>query len=71
MNMKMLAHIGFLCIVKILKLFTLTVLQLNMFLKKSKKKNIGHKNIKINTFRIQAHNSIVGGNFCIGFYACK
>ena len=31
------------------------------------KKFIGHKNIKINIFRIQANNSIVFGCSCIGF----
>ena len=30
-------------------------------------KFIGHKNIKINLFRIQANNSIMCGYFCIGF----
>ena len=28
---------------------------------------IGHKNIKSNIFRIQANNSIMCENFCIGF----
>ena len=36
MNMQMLVHIGLLCMEKIMKLFTLIVLVLNMFLKKSK-----------------------------------
>ena len=31
------------------------------------KKFIEHKNIKINIFRKQADNSIMGGYFCIGF----
>ena len=31
------------------------------------KKIIGHKNIKANTFRIQANNSIMCGYFCNGF----
>ena len=31
------------------------------------KKFIGHKNIKIDIFRIQADNSIMCGYFCIGF----
>ena len=31
------------------------------------KRIIGHKNIKTNIFRIQADNSIICGNFCIGF----
>ena len=35
--MQVLVHIGLLCIVKILKLFILTVMELNVFLKKSKK----------------------------------
>ena len=30
-------------------------------------KFIGHKNIKINIFRIQAIRSIICGYFCIGF----
>ena len=30
-------------------------------------KEIGHKNIKTNTFRIQADNSVMCGYFCIGF----
>ena len=34
MNMKMLLHIGLLCVAKILKLFILTVLQLNILLQK-------------------------------------
>ena len=31
------------------------------------RKFIGNKNIKTNTFRIQAHDSIMCGYFCIGF----
>ena len=31
------------------------------------KKIIGNKNIITNSYRIQAHNSIMGGHFCIGF----
>ena len=31
------------------------------------KRFIGHKNIKTNIFRIQAHNSITCGYFCIEF----
>ena len=31
------------------------------------KRFIGHKNAKINIFRIQADNSIMCGYFCIGF----
>ena len=35
-------------------------------------KFIGHKNIKINIFRIQANNSVMcGGYFCIGFIQIK
>ena len=34
---------------------------------KESKRFIGHKNIKINLFRIQADNSILCGCFCIGF----
>ena len=34
---------------------------------KETEKFIGHKNIKINLFRIQANNSIMCGYFCIGF----
>ena len=30
-------------------------------------RNIGHKHIKTNIFRIQADNSIICGYFCIGF----
>ena len=37
-----------------------------MFLKKSKN-YIGHKNTKVNIFRIQADNSIMCGYFCVGF----
>ena len=55
-----------LCMQKILKLFILTVLDLNMFLKKLRK-FIGHKNIKTSIFRIQANPSIMCGYFCIGF----
>ena len=66
MNMQMLVCIGLLCRHQIMKLFILTVLELNMFLKKFKK-FIGHKNIKTNIFRIQANNSIICGYFGIGF----
>ena len=31
------------------------------------KKIFGDKNIKTNVFRIQAHNSIMCGHFCMGF----
>ena len=66
MNMQMLVHIRLICMQNILELFILTVLELNMFLKKIKK-IIGHKNMKTNIFRIQANNSIMCGYFCIGF----
>ena len=48
-----------------MKLFTLTVLVLSMFLKN--KRFIGYKDIKTNIFRIQAYNSRMHGYFCIGF----
>ena len=51
--------IGVLCIVKILKLFISTVLQLNMFLKKLKNL-LGIK-------AVQSNNSIMCGYFCIRF----
>ena len=39
------------------------------------KRFIGHKTTKTNIFRIQAHNSVMYGYFCIGFidfmFACK
>ena len=31
------------------------------------RKFIGHKNIKTNTYRVQAYDSIMCGYFCIGF----
>ena len=31
------------------------------------KKFIGHKNLIVNIFRIQAHDSVMCGYFCIGF----
>ena len=65
MNVQMLVCTELLCIIQILKLFFLTVLDLNMFLKKLKK-IIGHENIKTNILRIQASNSIMCGYFCIG-----
>ena len=37
------------------------------YVPKEIKKFIGHKNTKINIFRIQADNSIMCGYFCIGF----
>ena len=38
------------------------VLELNIF-----KKEIGNRNIITNVYRIQAHDSILLGYFCIGF----
>ena len=52
-------HIGVLCIVKRLKLFISTVLQLKMFLKKLKNL-LGIKTV-------QSNNSIMCGYFCIRF----
>ena len=49
-----------------LKLFTLIVLVLKMFLKKLKD-TLDTKTHKKNIFRIQADNSIMCGCFCIGF----
>ena len=66
-NLDEYAHIGLLCMQKIMKLFTLIILVLNMFLKKLDKRFIGHKNTKTNIFRILADNSIICGYFCIGF----
>ena len=63
MNTKILAHIGLLCIQKIMKLFTLIV----EYVPKEIKKAIGNKDIKTNIFRIQAYNSIICGYFCILF----
>ena len=48
-----------------MKLFTLTVLVLNMFLKKLK--DLLDIKTSKKTFRIQANNSIMCGYFCIGF----
>ena len=31
------------------------------------KEFVGNKNIKINVFRVQANDSVICGNFCIGF----
>ena len=52
--------------VKIVQLFTLIVLLLNMFLKKLKDL-LDIKTHKKNIFRILADNSIMCGYFCIGF----
>ena len=49
---------------KILKLFILTVSDLNMFLEKLKK--LSDIKTKKNIFRIQANNSIMCGYFGIG-----
>ena len=65
MNMQMEAHIGLLCMLKIIKLFALIVLVSNMF--QEIMHFIEYKNIKTNIFRIQADNSIMCGYFCIGF----
>ena len=47
-------------------LHLLTNLELNIFQKKLKKL-ISIENIKTNTYRIQANDSIMWGCFCIGF----
>ena len=62
----MVVHNRLLYFVLKLKLFTLTVLKLNMFLEKLKK-FIEHENIKTSTYRIQSNNSIMCGYFCTGF----
>ena len=69
MNIKILVHIGLLCFVKKMKLFFLIVLVLNIFLKKLKNslEFIGNRKIKANIFWVQKNNSIMCGNFCIGF----
>ena len=59
--MQMLVHVGLLCMEKILKLFILTVSELNVFLKKWK--FVEHKSIKKNMFRIQAITSVMCGYF--------
>ena len=51
MNMQML-HIGSLCIVKILKLFVLTVLEWVESVLVELENVIAHKNVKTNIFRI-------------------
>ena len=66
MNMQMLVHIGSLYFVTETKLFISIVLVLNIFLNKITK-FIRNKNIKINIFRVQATDSVVGGYFCIEF----
>ena len=58
--------------VKIMKLFNLIVLVLNVFLKKLK--DLLDIKTKANIFRIKADNSIMCGYFCIGFiefYVCR
>ena len=45
---------------------TLIALVLNIFQKKSKQ-ILGNKNIKTNIFRKDDYDSIICGNFCIGF----
>ena len=45
---------------------TLIVLELNILQKKIRE-FVGNKNITTNIYRIQAHNSVMYGNFCIGF----
>ena len=51
--MQMLVNSGLLSIIQILKLLILTVLELNMFMKKLKNFN-GHEIIKTKIFRIQS-----------------
>ena len=75
MNMKILVHIGFLYLLKLMKLFILIVLVWNIFLKKLinlliviRQSRVLYKSniyIKSNIFRIQAYNSIMCGYFCI------
>ena len=65
MNMQMLVHIGLHCMYQIMKLFILTVLVLNIFLKKSEIL-LGIKT-KTNIFRIEANNLIRCRYFCVKF----
>ena len=37
------------------------------YVAKEIKEFVGNKNIKSNTFRVQANNSVICGYFCIGF----
>ena len=75
MNIQIHLHIGLLYFVLKLNLFdsTLTVLELNLSLKKLKtllKIKIFFSffiDIKTNIFRIQSSNSVMRGYFCIGF----
>ena len=66
MNLEMLAHIGLLCMEKILKNTYFDSFGIE-HVPKVMEKWTGHKNIKTNIFRIQANDSIVCGYFCIGF----
>ena len=50
---------------KTIMLLTLIVLDLNIL----QKKFIENKSIKTNSFRIQAHDSIMCRYFCLGFIA--
>ena len=65
MNRQMLELIRLLCMLQIMILFILTVLELNMFLKKLK--NLSETKTKTNTFRTQANHSVICGFFCIRF----
>ena len=63
MDIKMLVHMGLLCVNEILKLLILKVLELSMFLKKF----VGYKNMKTNILRIKGNNSTKCGYFSIRF----
>ena len=47
--------------------YILKALKLTIFKKKKKKKFVGNKYIITDLYRIQAHDSIMCGYFCIGF----
>ena len=47
--------------------YILKALKLSIFQKKKKKKFVGNKYIITDLYRIQAHDSIMCGYFCIGF----
>ena len=64
--MQMEVHIGLLYFVKKMKLLIAIILVLNVFLTKFKE-FIRNKNIKTNIFRLQEDNSIMCGQFYIGF----
>ena len=64
--MLILVVIGFLCTEAIIQRLILTVLKSNKFQTKSTK-FIDNKNITTNIFRIQPHDSVMHGYFCIGF----